>query len=51
MCPFDGSCLKSLSIVHSMSGETAKDISKYRPHVPILAFAHTPKVESDLKGL
>ena len=27
-----------------MSGETAKDISKFRPHVPILAFAHTPKV-------
>jgi pyruvate kinase len=31
-------------IVHSHSGDTARDIAKYRPHVPILAFAHTQKV-------
>ena len=31
-------------IVHSMSGATAKDVAKYRPQVPIIAFCHTPKV-------
>jgi len=36
-------------IVMTRTGRTARDISKFRPHIPILAFTHDPVVQRQLQ--